>query len=320
MKRLIKQIEQLLYSEECVVVPKVGAFLVHHEPAVTDETKGLIFPGHCRISFNATLKDNDGLLVRSYSDAFSFGYKRSLALLEKDIEELKGELLTSGVVQIGEVGKLAQAKGDDRIQFIPNPLHPFSIDYYGLRPVAMLPPIQAKQGKGERRSGLKGHIYYLPINLRTIGYSSVAAAMVAMAILIPNQRLTIPSEWTQHQAGFLTTQTTKPKVEKPETATAIAEAAPEAPQLAGFRLTNKEESEGRYYVVVATLSNEAITEKFIRENEVFARFKEEGGILVSNRGLHRIYAASFADGTEARVYLRELIKEEPFSTAWVHKE
>lgn len=36
--------------------------------------------------------------------------------------------------------------------------------------------------------------------------SSVAAAMVAMAILIPNQRLTIPA-WTQHQAGFLTTQT-----------------------------------------------------------------------------------------------------------------
>lgn len=298
------------------MVPKVGAFLVHHEPAVTDRTKGLIFPGYCRISFNAALKDNDGLLVRSYSEAFSFGYKRSLALLEKDIEELKSELLTSGVVQMGEVGKLAQAKGEDRIQFIPNPTHPFSVDYYGLRPVAMLPQIESETTAEEQPKGLKGHIYYLPINLRTLGYGSVAAAMVALAVLIPNQRLTMPSEMTQHQAGFLPTQTTEPKKVVAEEAAPVVE----VPQLAGFRLVEQSEGEGRYYVVVATLSGEAQTKKFVSENEEFLQFAEEGGILRSNSGLCRIYAKSFADGAEAQEYLRELTKTKGFETAWVHKQ
>ena len=195
------------------MVPGIGGFLVHHEPAVADEQKGLIYPGRCRISFNAALKDNDGVLVKSYSDAFSFGYRRSLSIMEKDIEELRAQLLSSGVVEIGEVGKLVQSKGEMNLTFIPNPHHPFSIDYYGLRPVAMLPRPKAATKVPEQRAGLKGHIYYLPINLRSLGYGSVAAAMVAMAIFIPNQKLQSPSNVTQYQAGFLTEQVAEQKEE-----------------------------------------------------------------------------------------------------------
>ncbi|MDY3119860.1 hypothetical protein [Porphyromonas somerae] len=315
MRRLTRQIEQLLYTEECVVVPGIGGFLVHHEPAVADEQKGLIYPGHCRISFNAALKDNDGVLVKSYSDAFSFGYRRSLSIMEKDIEELRAQLLSSGVVEIGEVGKLVQSKGEMNLTFIPNPHHPFSIDYYGLRPVAMLPRPKAATKVPEQRAGLKGHIYYLPINLRTLGYGSVAAAMVAMAIFIPNQKLQSPSNVTQYQAGFLTEQVAEQKEEP----TPVVEEV-QAPTFEGFRITEGSEQPGRYYVVVATLPNEAMAHKFINENSNYLRFAGEGGVLVSSRGLHRFYAASFETSEEAQTYLRELTKEEAFSTAWIHKQ
>lgn len=315
MRRLTRQIEQLLYTEECVVVPGIGAFLVHHEPAVVDEQKGLIYPGRCRISFNATLKDNDGVLVKSYSDAFSFGYRRSLSIMEKDIEELRSQLLSSGVAEIGEVGKLVQSKGEMNLTFIPNPHHPFSIDYYGLRPVAMLPRPKVTTEETEHRAGLKGHIYYLPINLRAIGYSSVAAAMVAMAIFIPNQKLHSPSNVTQYQAGFLTEQVAEQKAEP----TPVVEEV-QVPTFEGFSITDGSDRLGRYYVVVATLPNEAMAHKFINENSNYLRFTREGGVLISSRGLHRFYAASFETSEEAQTYLRELTKEEAFSTAWIHKQ
>ena len=73
-------------------------------------------------------------------------------------------------------------------------------------------------------------------------------------------------------------------------------------------------------MVVATLPNEAMAHKFIHENSSYLRFTKEGGVLISSRGLHRFYAASFETKEEAQEYLRELTKEEAFKTAWIHKQ
>ncbi|MDO5017369.1 MAG: hypothetical protein Q4E10_03270 [Porphyromonas sp.] len=339
MRRLIKQIEQLLYNEECVVVPGVGAFIVHHQPAVVEESKGLIYPGRCRITFNAALSQSDGVLVRQYSEAFSFGYRRSQAIMEQDIDELKAQLLSHGVVEMGEIGKLTQMRGDDRIVFIPNESHPFSIDYYGLQPVAMLPKVAPKGEEGRSGVGRRGHIYYLPINLRAVGYGAAAAAMVAVALLIPNKRIDIPSDIKQYQAGFLATTeksvTTAvnemeeapvvevaPTEEAAEKATeeAVVEAVPELPKIADFRVTTSAEGAGRYYVVVATLSDEARTRKFLTDNAEYKVFAREGGVLVSNSGLHRVYARSFDNHEAAREYLRTIISQEAFASSWIHQQ
>lgn len=92
MRRLIKNIEQVLYREECVVIPGVGAFLRHNASASIDGGKGLIYPGHSHLSFNAALQQNDGVLVRQYMSVFSMGYKKALSLLESDIHEFREDL------------------------------------------------------------------------------------------------------------------------------------------------------------------------------------------------------------------------------------
>lgn len=310
MRRLIKHIEQLLYREECVVVPGLGAFILHQDAAVADEPKGLIYPGRSRISFNGALSQNDGLLVQSYSDAFSFGYKRSLALLESDVQELRAHLLTNGVVQMGEIGKLMQSRGEEQIRFIPNESHPFSIDQYGLQPVAMLPNVGKVAMPADRKAKRNGDIYYLPINLKHLAYGSAAAAMVALALFIPNQKLTIPSDIAQYQAGFVTTEV----VEAP------APVVDTTPRIDGFEVVQNEQGKGRYYVVIATLSGEKRMAKFVADNPYIRSFAAEGGVLVSQSGLHRIFAKSFEDASEAQAYLTELTSNKEYRTAWVHKQ
>lgn len=70
---------------------------------------------------------------RAIAILFSFGYKRSLALVESDVQELKQKLLSTGVVSLGQVGKLTQDRVGGGIRFLPNEEDPFSIQYYGLR-------------------------------------------------------------------------------------------------------------------------------------------------------------------------------------------
>ncbi|MDD7437490.1 MAG: SPOR domain-containing protein [Bacteroidales bacterium] len=312
MRRLIKHIEQLLYREECVVVPGLGAFILHQETAVADEPKGLIYPGRSHISFNGALNHNDGLLVQSYSDAFSFGYKRSLSLLESDVQELRSQLLSTGVVQMGEMGKLMQTRGEEHIRFIPNEAHPFSIDHYGLQPVAMLPSVTKMSLSADSKPRRKGDVYYLPINLKHLAYGSAAAAMVALALLIPNQKLSIPSDVAQYQAGFVTAKA----VEEPTPAPVVDT----TPRVDGFEIVRHEEGKGRYYVVVATLSSEKQMIRFIAEHPEIRIFAEEGGVLVSQRGLHRIFAKSFEDAAEAQAFLTEIARDKAYSTSWVHKQ
>lgn len=327
MKRVIKHIEQLLYKQECVVVPGLGAFIRHQRSAETDPAKGLIYPGRSEISFNAALSQNDGLLVQSYSDAFSFGYKRARTLLESDVRELQTALSTHGIVQMGEIGKLMQDRTDGRITFIPNPDHPFSIEYYGLAPVAMLPHLDAERsgirpgGQGKR----KGDVYYLPINLRTMKYGAVAAVFTALALLIPSAKLSDPSvEKLQYQAGFLSPRTTP--IEKSEAETPVVNFSSEIPmseetdieRMGSLKVLRTPIGMERYYIVVASLENERQMDKFMRTNGESLHGFTNAGVIISPT-YHRIYTDSFDTIEEARIYLNELIQNPAFATSWIYK-
>lgn len=60
----------------------------HDRPAEIDERKGFIQPGHSELTFNGQLSHNDGLLIQAYCQTYSFGYKKAVSLVEKDVEQL----------------------------------------------------------------------------------------------------------------------------------------------------------------------------------------------------------------------------------------
>lgn len=319
MRRLIKHIEQLLYRQECVVVPGLGAFILHTEESYKDNAKGLIYPSRTRLSFNAALNQNDGLLVQSYSEAFSFGYKRSLALLESDVQEVKQKLLSSGVVSLGQIGKLTQDRVGGGIRFLPNEEHPFSVQYYGLQPVSILPrltEIAATESKPPRR---QGDIYYVPVNLKHLAYGTSAAALLALALLIPSNRQAAPQQSEQYQAGFLASQPKLPKILSHEQEPEQITVAEETPRIGELSIYTPAEEKVQYYVIVATLSGESQAVTYIERTPELADFSSQGGILISSTGLHRVFADRFDTIEEAQDYLRELSKNPDYSTAWIHK-
>ena len=70
MKELVKHIEILLLDHDCVVVPQIGGFVTCNAPAKYVEEENLFLPPIRTVGFNERLKADDGLLVRSYVEAY----------------------------------------------------------------------------------------------------------------------------------------------------------------------------------------------------------------------------------------------------------
>lgn len=321
MKRITRYIEQSLYRHECVVVPGLGAFIRHEESATLDPTKGLIFPGRSEISFNAALRTDDGILVDAYRRAFSLNYKRALSMIQGDVAELYHDLQTAHMLQLGSVGRLTMDKDTRQITFYPNPEHPFSTEHYGEMPTPQLPRLAEPASTPlapERKQG----VYYLPIHINTLKYGAAAVVIGVLTLLVPGHSLTTTTE-KSYQAGFFADLERKMEypplpnamVEAP--VTAVNETSPKR-LLAGCPLLEHTAGKVKYYVVIASLRNLELMEKYLKANPGYASFPQ-GGVL-QGRSQQRLFAASFELMEEAAAYRKQLVAEHPeLQSAWIYK-
>ena len=69
MKTIARHISSLLYDHECVIVPRLGAFLTNEVGASIDVNRGLLLPPRKEIVFNAQLSHNDGVLINAVAQS-----------------------------------------------------------------------------------------------------------------------------------------------------------------------------------------------------------------------------------------------------------
>lgn len=106
MIELTKHIEILLLENDCVIVPELGGFITHHQPAHYEEDEGVYLPPSRTVAFNPQLTMNDGLLVQSFMQAYHLDYKDALKKMDEEVEQLKTMLYQEGVVDMEGIGKL----------------------------------------------------------------------------------------------------------------------------------------------------------------------------------------------------------------------
>ena len=79
---IFKDISHLLHSNDCVILPDFGAFILKSKSAYVENNE--FFPPSKYVSFNSMLKDNDGLLAKFISEKKKISYKKSLKLIGVD--------------------------------------------------------------------------------------------------------------------------------------------------------------------------------------------------------------------------------------------
>ena len=106
MIELTKHIEYLLLENDCVVVPELGGFITHYQPAHYEENEGFYLPPIRTIGFNPQLTMNDGLLVQSYMQAYHTDFPDATRKIQQAVNKIKSELYSEGVVQMHGIGTL----------------------------------------------------------------------------------------------------------------------------------------------------------------------------------------------------------------------
>lgn len=136
MKKLAKHIEVLLLENNCVIVPGLGGFIAHYQPAHFDETRNEWVPPMRTFGFNPQLVINDGVLAQSYMQACNTDFPDATRMIEKAVAELKEQLYAESAVALNGVGKLYYTI-DNRYGFEPEVSSTPAL--YGLESVKLSP-------------------------------------------------------------------------------------------------------------------------------------------------------------------------------------
>ena len=124
-------IAQLLYRYQCVTVPGFGAFLTEIQSAQLIESSHSFFPPKKTISFNAHLKNNDGLLANHIAQAEKTSYEFAISAIQFEVFNWKKALQENGLFSIKNVGNFS-LNADKNLIFTPYDQTNYLTNSFGL--------------------------------------------------------------------------------------------------------------------------------------------------------------------------------------------
>ncbi|MGL2992858.1 SPOR domain-containing protein [Flavobacterium sp. TSSA_36] len=126
-------IAQLLYRYQCVAVPGFGAFLTETQSAQLQESTNSFFPPKKSISFNAQLKNNDGLLANHVAQAEKTSYDYAVSAIQFEVFNWKKQLETQGVLTFKNIGTF-RLNADAKMVFTAEESNNYLTSSFGLSP------------------------------------------------------------------------------------------------------------------------------------------------------------------------------------------
>ena len=167
---IFKDVAKLLHSNDCVIVPNFGAFVLKSQPAYIKENE--FFPPSKYVSFNAMLKDNDGLLAKHISGEKNISYKKSLKLISEEIISFKESLSKDLIIDTESLG-IFELKEKETLVFNPD----FSINFdnkvFGLKSFVRepLPSKISEESKKNNQFSSSVLLKYAAIAIAVFGFS-----------------------------------------------------------------------------------------------------------------------------------------------------
>jgi cell division septation protein DedD len=131
-------IKDLLYSNDCVVLPGLGGFIAKYKGATLNTNLHTVYPPQKTIGFNPQIKENDGLLVSALCALNNCTYAEGKIELDAWVKEQSNTLLRGEKISWKGIGILFQDRLG-KIQFIPDSKGNFSLESFGLEKIILVP-------------------------------------------------------------------------------------------------------------------------------------------------------------------------------------
>jgi len=103
---LDKYIEDLLYRNECVVIPNFGAFITSVNSANLNN-EGVFTPPSKSISFNKKIKKNDGVLANYIAELNDISFDEAMKLIKLNVSNFNNDILNRKDIVFSKVGVIS---------------------------------------------------------------------------------------------------------------------------------------------------------------------------------------------------------------------
>ena len=103
---LDKYIEDLLYRNECVVIPNFGAFITSVNSANLNN-EGVFTPPSKSISFNKKIKKNDGVLANYIAELNDISFDEAMKLIKLNVSNFNNDILNKKDIVFKKVGVIS---------------------------------------------------------------------------------------------------------------------------------------------------------------------------------------------------------------------
>ena len=350
MRELTAHIENLLLTNDCVIVPSFGGFVTYRLPAKWVEEQNSFLPPVRTVGFNPRLQLNDGLLVQSYMSFYGTSFPDAHKRVLRGVKALKEKLYSEGKIDFPSLGTLRLSL-DGSFHFTPYIDGVNSPELYGLAELRILPLRMEEAETPEAAPTREEPAREIPFSpaeeeaprhprLRrlageTLRWASATAAAVLLFLLFSTPvRNVLPEDSYKAQvvsSRFFSATRPEPGQEAPKARPASAAAPQEqkqkpapvettstaykkrlAPKAPAAKPRQPEAPASKYFIVVASLQKTESAEKFCRE------LKEKGHAharIIPGKTTQKVCIDHTADADRALTLLREY--RETYEDAWM---
>ncbi|MFL9844097.1 HU domain-containing protein [Flavobacterium rhizosphaerae] len=175
-----KYISSLLYRYQCVIVPGFGAFLSQAGSARLEPATNTIYPPKKFISFNANLKNNDGLLANHIALQEKISYDAAVQGIAGVVQQWRQRLQNGDSLVFKSLGEL-YTNAEGTLVFTPDNHTNYLTEAFGLSPVVS--PVIKREVYKEQAEVIeeKAPIVFTPARKRSYSYLKYAAVFAVMA-------------------------------------------------------------------------------------------------------------------------------------------
>lgn len=306
--KMEQHIAQLLYRYQCVTVPGFGAFLTEIQPAQLLESTNTFYPPKKVVSFNAHLKNNDGLLANHISQMEKIGYEVAVQNISKEVSLWKNALLNHQNVVLNSIGTL-HLNISGTLTFEATTQVNFHTSSFGLN-TFVSPTVKREVIEKMPEAFETEPIILVPETATSFRYSYLKYAAVFIVAITAAGSIGLKMHETQmdEEMQLVQTEVQKDVQNKIQEATFFIENP-----LPNVTLTVKEEKKA-YHIVAGAFSNQANAEKQLK---ILKANGFNGKILERNKyGLVPVLYGSYSTYAESQEALKEIHKTES-QEAWL---
>lgn len=290
--KIEKYISSLLYRYQCVTVPGFGAFLTEIKTAHIDADTNAFYPPKKLLSFNANLKNNDGLLANHIALQENISYEQAVLEISKAVDAWF-TILTTESLAIKNIGQLTY-NTERSIVFTPDTPVNYLTDAFGLSSFTS-PAVKREELKAQAEAlEEKAPVVFTPERKKDYSYLKYAA-MFATMIFVGGSAFKYYKDIEVAEQTLLVEKAVQEKVQQEiQQATFFIENPLPAVELS---IKNKQQAMP-YHIVAGAYKSEANADKAVQQ--LIAKGFKSRRLEKNKFGLYPVLYGSYATQEEAQ--------------------